>query len=77
VDDDGRRARAVGGEDFGNVGEVVSVGEALVVDDDIVAFGPVGVVVEFDFAGGGLAAFVDDGPGDVAEFVRPSVRALV
>ena len=68
VYDDGRRARAVGGEDFGNVGEVVGVGEALVVDDDVVGFGPVGVVVEFDFAAGGLAALVDDGPGDVAEF---------
>ena len=66
VDDDGGRAGAVGGEDLGDVGGVVGVGETFVVHDDVVGFGPLGVFVELDLALGGFAAFVDDGPGDGA-----------
>ena len=65
MDDDGGCAVFVAVDDFLDVAEVLGVGEALVVDDDVVGFGPVGVVIEFDLAFASLAAFVDDGPVDV------------
>jgi hypothetical protein len=69
MDHDGGSAGAMAGENFCDVGRIVGVGEALVVHDDIVGFGPVGIIVEFDLGAGSLAAFVDDGPRDVADLL--------
>ena len=70
VDDNGGGAGAVGGGDFLDVGEVGGVGEALVVDDVTVSFGPGRIDIESDLAAGGGAALVNDGPRDVAEFLE-------
>jgi hypothetical protein len=59
----------VGGRDFAGVVDVGEIGEALVVHDDVVGFGPVRVFVEFDFGVLGGAALVDDGPRDGAKFL--------
>ena len=70
VNHDGGFAGLVGGGDFADVGGVSGVGEALVVHDDVVGLGPVRIVVERNLRRGALAALVDDGPRDVAKFLR-------
>ena len=62
MDHDGGHARAVGGDDLLDESFVADVGEAFVMNDDVVALGPARGREDADLMVGGGAAFVDDGP---------------
>ena len=64
MDNNRRRAGLVGADDLGDIGRVCGVGIALIVDDDVIVLGPVGIVEKLRLKVLRVAAFVDDGPID-------------
>lgn len=65
VEEDGGGAFLVRFEDAVCPFDVLDFGEAFVMDDHVVSFGPIVVFVEGNLGIGGGAAFVDDRPIDI------------
>src|SRR5947207_13875733 len=62
---DGRRAFAMRLEHLFHKMYVVDIGEAFVVNDDVVSSSPIGLLVNADAVLGGCAAFLYDFPFDI------------
>jgi len=64
VDDNGVDSIVVRFGNASDVVRIVGIGKALVVNHDIVAFGPIGFAIQLNHGLGSFATFVDDGPFD-------------
>ena len=68
MDDHGGRAAFVAFGDAADVFSIFGIGKAFVVDDDVVAFGPIEVFIKVDLGGGAGARILKDGPLHVRDF---------